>query len=93
MADFVNLRRARKQAARKTKERQAADNRVKFGTPAELRTMAAAERQRLDRRLSAARLDRPGKPDDLADIPAGSDGHSPDAPSVFDHTAFLNRET
>ena len=93
MADIVNLRRARKQTARETKARKAADNRVKFGTPAELRAVAAAERQRLDRRLSATRLDRSGEPDDLADSPAGSDGHSPDGPSVSDHDAFLNRET
>ncbi len=73
MTDIVNLRRARKQAARKSKEREAEDNRVRFGMPAELRTLAATERRRAERTLSAARLDRPRNSDGPSETDAAPD--------------------
>ena len=72
MADIVNLRRARKKAARAVADRKAADNRIRFGTPAALRAIAAAERGRAEGALSAARLERPVASDAGSD--PGSDG-------------------
>ena len=57
MADIVNLRQARKHKARVTKDRQAAENRAKFGrTKGEkAREDATAERTRAG--VDQARLD------------------------------------
>lgn len=92
MAEIVNLRRARKQVARKTKQRQAEDNRIRFGTPSELRILAAAERQRAEHRLSATKLERPADRDDTPDRQARPDGCPPEATCVGGHDTLPSRD-
>ena len=55
MADIVNLRRTRKNKARAVKEKQAEDNRVKFGTPKPLKQLNAARSEKAERDLDAHR--------------------------------------
>jgi hypothetical protein len=57
MAEIVNLRRAKKQKARAAKEREAASNRVRFGTAKSERkvTLARSEKERSD--LEGKKLD------------------------------------
>jgi hypothetical protein len=57
MADIVNLRRARKAKARATKEKEAADNRVSFGTPKALKDLNAARREKAARDVDAHKRD------------------------------------
>jgi len=57
MAEIVNLRRERKRRARGEAEREAADNRVKFGAPKSERELAAARRELAERALDGARRD------------------------------------
>ena len=57
MADIVNLRRAKKQRARAAKERDAASNRVRFGTSKSQQkvTLARSEKERAS--LEGKKLD------------------------------------
>lgn len=63
MAEIINLRRHRKAKARATAEVLAADNRVEFGLSKRERRAAETERQRRERTLDGAKLDR-RPPDD-----------------------------
>jgi uncharacterized protein DUF4169 len=57
MAEIINLKRAKKQKARATKERDASLNRVRFGTPKSQQkvTLARSEKERAN--LEAKKLD------------------------------------
>jgi hypothetical protein len=57
MAEIVNLRRAKKQKARAAKEREAAANRMRFGTPKSEQkvTLARSEKERAT--LESKKLD------------------------------------
>ncbi len=57
MAEIVNLHRVRKANARKEKAAAAENNRVKFGTPASLRRLAAARETLAAEKLDAHKLD------------------------------------
>lgn len=57
MGDVVNLRQARKRAAKSEHEAKAADNRVAFGTPKADKRIARIEAQRQSVRLDGARLE------------------------------------
>lgn len=56
MTEIVNLRRARKQRLRAEKERQAQENRAKFGRTKADKLRAAAETDRDSHHLDQARL-------------------------------------
>jgi hypothetical protein len=57
MAEIVNLRRTRKVKRRLEKEAAAENNRVKFGTPASLRKLAASRATLAAKTLDAHKLD------------------------------------
>jgi hypothetical protein len=57
MAEIVNLRRVRKSRARIAKEKEAADNRVAYGTPKELKSLNAARRDKAARDVDAHKRD------------------------------------
>ena len=57
MAEIVNLRQARKRAARAEKERRAEENRTLHALPKRQRKQAAEETEQRLRRLDAHRLD------------------------------------
>lgn len=57
MAEIINLRQARKHKARAEKERQAADNRVRFGRTKAERRLSELEKARADRDLDGKRRD------------------------------------
>jgi hypothetical protein len=61
MAEIVNLKRAKKEKVRATKERDASLNRVRFGTPKSQQkvNLARSKKERAD--LEARKLD-PDKP-------------------------------
>lgn len=56
MAEIVNLNRARKQKTRADREKQAAENRVKFGRSRDRKRAEAAVEEKAERDLSAHRL-------------------------------------
>lgn len=56
MAEIVNLKNFKKQKARALKERTAADNRVKYGTPKHLRNQMKAQNLLEKKRLEGAKL-------------------------------------
>ncbi|ESR27307.1 DUF4169 family protein [Lutibaculum baratangense] len=58
MSDIVNLRQARKARARAEKEKQAADNRLRFGMTKAERQAAERQRSSLDRHVEGHRLGR-----------------------------------
>ncbi|WP_078708427.1 DUF4169 family protein [Consotaella salsifontis] len=58
MAEIVNLRRARRRAARLLDEKQAEQNRILHGTPKGLRSQAQNERERAGRQLEGHYLER-----------------------------------
>jgi Domain of unknown function (DUF4169) len=64
-ADIINLRRARKAKARAEKERQAEENRRKFGQPKHERKRAQAEKSLGAKRLEGMRREPP-EPDTQA---------------------------
>lgn len=65
MAEIVNLRTARKARARAEAEKQAADNRVKFGRTKAEKQMTRAEADRAAKAHAAGRIAPPDtKPDD-----------------------------
>jgi hypothetical protein len=57
MAEIVNLRMARKAKARTEAERQAGENRVKFGRTKAEKAIGKAENSRATRALEAGRLE------------------------------------
>ena len=57
MGDIVNLRQARKRAARKDREAEAAANRAKFGRTKAERTVQDREAQILKKTLDGAKRD------------------------------------
>ncbi|GLK67968.1 DUF4169 family protein [Hansschlegelia plantiphila] len=63
MAEIVNLRRARKQHQRAASEKQAAENRVRFGTTKQEKTLESARRARTERRLDEHRRENGGDAD------------------------------
>ncbi|MGY6646768.1 MAG: DUF4169 family protein [Salinarimonas sp.] len=64
--DIVNLRQFRKRKARAQSEREAADNRVKFGRRKSEKELTESERNRDAARLDGHRLG--ARDDDAADI-------------------------
>jgi hypothetical protein len=62
MAEIVNLKRAKKAKARAAKEDEAAANRVRFGTPKQLRELTKARSEKAARDLDAGRLEDDGTP-------------------------------
>mgnify|MGYP003575445456 FL=1 len=59
MAEIVNLRRAKKQKMRAQKERQAASNRARFGTPKSEQKVTLARSEKDRSALEGKRLDKP----------------------------------
>ena len=68
-AEILNLRLARKRKARDERDRQAEDNRQKFGLTKAQRQIAAHEKVTLERTVENHRLDSPEtvEPDDASD--------------------------
>lgn len=66
MAEIINLREARKRKARAEKEKQAADNRIRFGRTKAERRLGDLEKCRTDRDLDGKRLTDDGPEDDGA---------------------------
>ncbi|MGJ0507173.1 MAG: DUF4169 family protein [Methylocystis sp.] len=64
MGDVVNLRRARKDRARREKEAQAQENRVAFGRPKGERELSAAQKRLDNARLDAHRRETPPETSD-----------------------------
>jgi hypothetical protein len=65
MADVVNLNRFRKRKARETAEREAEENRVRFGRTKAQKQRDAAETEAAQKRLEQLRRDAPAdKPDE-----------------------------
>ncbi len=62
MGDLVNLRRARKDRARREREAQAQENRVAFGRSKAERALTAAQKSLESQRLDAHRRETPEKP-------------------------------
>jgi hypothetical protein len=58
MGDLVNLRRARKDKARREREKTAENNRIVFGRAKEEREASAAVKALTEARLDAHRLER-----------------------------------
>jgi hypothetical protein len=65
MGELVNLRRARKKAAAKEKERTAAQNRLAHGHSKAARSLEAARAQKTQRELDAHRIEG-GKSDEVS---------------------------
>ena len=63
MGEVVNLRRARKDRARREKEAQAQENRVAFGRSKAERELTAAQNKIETPRLDAHRRETPEKPE------------------------------
>lgn len=61
MGEVVNLRRARKDRARREKEAQAQDNRVAFGRSKAERELADAKKSLESRRMDAHKRETPEK--------------------------------
>lgn len=59
MAELINLNKARKVKARAEAERQAAENRVRFGRSKAQKLQDAAETEAMRCKLDALRLDPP----------------------------------
>jgi len=58
MADIVNLRRARKARTRGEAEKNAAANRLKYGTPKASRNASRAEKARTDRAVDLHKIEK-----------------------------------
>lgn len=58
MADIINLRRERKRRTRAQSERQASENRAKFGEPGRIKAQRRAEDARAERVLELSRISR-----------------------------------
>lgn len=59
MAEIINLNKARKAKARVAADKQAAENRVRFGRSKAQKQQDAAEAEALRRKLDSLRLDPP----------------------------------
>jgi hypothetical protein len=59
VAEIINLNKARKAKARVTAEKQAAENRVRFGRSKAQKQQDAAESEAMRRKLDSLRLDPP----------------------------------
>lgn len=59
MAELINLNKARKAKARADAERQAAENRVRFGRSKAQKQQDAAETEAMRRKLDALHLEPP----------------------------------
>jgi len=57
MGDVVNLNKFRKARDRKTAEDQAAENRVRFGLPKDLKSKARTDAEQTQKDLDGKRLD------------------------------------
>lgn len=57
MAELINLNKARKARARADAERQAAENRVRFGRSKAQKTQDATEAEAMRRKLDGLKLD------------------------------------
>jgi hypothetical protein len=57
MSEIVNLRRARKEKARAAKAQQAEANRIRHGTPKNLRDLEKARAEKMAGDLNAHKLD------------------------------------
>lgn len=60
-AEIVNLNKVRKAKERAEKERQAEENRIRFGLPKEERARMATEMARFEAALDAAMREAPGE--------------------------------
>lgn len=60
MSNVVNLRRAKKAKARGEREKEAANNRVTFGTPKALRKTAKANAEQVKRAHALHEIERDG---------------------------------
>jgi hypothetical protein len=58
MTEIINLRRARKAKGRLDREREAAENRARFGTPLAVRKRERAEVARATRELAGKKIER-----------------------------------
>jgi len=59
VSEILNLRRARKAKARHEGEKEADANRVRFGTPKNMRDLSVAEARKRIAALEAHRLEKP----------------------------------
>lgn len=59
MAEIINLRQARKKAARSEKERQAEQNRLTFGRTKAEKNLTRALNEKAEKTLDQGRLERP----------------------------------
>ncbi len=59
MAEIINLRRAKKQKARAAKEREAASNRARFGTPKSEQKVTLARSEKDRSAHEGKKLDKP----------------------------------
>ncbi len=62
MAEIVNLRRARKARERAERERQADENRARFGQAKAEKDLEAARRDKARRELDGKRIETPEEP-------------------------------
>ncbi len=62
MAEIINLRQARKKAARSEKEKQAEQNRLTFGRTKAEKTLTRALNEKAEKALDQGKLERPDSP-------------------------------
>lgn len=62
MAEIINLRQARKKAARNEKEKQAEQNRLTFGRTKAEKTLTRALNEKAEKTLDQGKLERPDSP-------------------------------
>lgn len=62
MAEIINLRQARKKAARSEKEKQAEQNRLTFGRTKAEKTLTRALNEKAEKALDQGKLERPEGP-------------------------------
>lgn len=64
MGDVVNLNQFRKQRSRTTSQKQASENRAKFGRSKDDKTRQIYETDRTSRELDGKQIDKPSSPED-----------------------------
>ena len=64
MGDVVNLNQFRKQRSRTASQKQASENRVKFGRSKDDKTRQIHETDRTSRGLDGKQIDKPSSPED-----------------------------
>lgn len=62
MAEIINLRQARKKAARNEKEKQAEQNRLTFGRTKAEKNLTRALNEKAEKTLDQGKLERPDPP-------------------------------